>query len=82
MTDYEQLLQEYKRAVHRLTQLYSNKTHFVDELIQNADDSGSRCMELLLGEKGLYVWNDGKQFSEEDVSSICSIGLEPVLKVI
>ena len=75
MTDYEQLLQEYKRAVHRLTQLYSNKTHFVDELIQNADDSGSRCMELLLGEKGLYVWNDGKQFSEEDVASICSIGL-------
>ena len=75
MTDYEQLLQEYKRAVHRLTQLYSNKTHFVDELVQNADDSGSRCMELLLGEKGLYVWNDGKQFSEKDVSSICSIGL-------
>ena len=75
MTNYEQLLQEYKRAVHRLTQLYSNKTHFVDELVQNADDSGSRCMELLLGEKGLYVWNDGKQFSEEDVSSICSIGL-------
>ena len=75
MTDYEQLLQEYKRTVHRLTQLYSNKTHFVDELIQNADDSRSRCMELLLGEKELYVWNDGSQFSEEDVSSICSIGL-------
>ena len=75
MTDYEQLLQEYKRAVNRLTQLYSNKTHFVDELIQNADDSRSRCMELLLGEKELYVWNDGNQFSEEDVSSICSIGL-------
>ena len=75
MTDYEQLLQEYKRAVNRLTQLYSNKTHFVDELIQNADDSRSRCMELLLGEKELYVWNDGNPFSEEDVSSICSIGL-------
>ena len=75
MTDYEQLLQEYKRTVNRLTQLYSNKTHFVDELIQNADDSRSRCMELLLGEKELYVWNDGSQFSEEDVSSICSIGL-------
>ena len=75
MTDYEQLLQEYKRAVNRLTQLYSSKTHFVDELIQNADDSRSRCMELLLGKKELYVWNDGNQFSEDDVSSICSIGL-------
>ena len=75
MTDYEQLLQEYKRAVNRLTQLYSNKTHFVHELIQNADDSRSRCKELLLGEKELYVWNDGNQFSEKDVSSICSIGL-------
>ena len=75
MTDYEQLLQEYKRAVNCLTQLYSDKTHFVDELIQNADDSRSRCMELRLGEKELFVWNDGNQFSKEDVSSICSIGL-------
>ena len=75
MTDYEQLLQEFKRSVSCLMQLYSDKTHFVDELIQNADDSRSRCMELRLGEKELFVWNDGNQFSKEDVSSICSIGL-------
>ena len=75
MTDYEQLSQEFKRSVSRLMQLYSDKTHFVDELVQNADDSRSRCMELRLGEKELFVWNDGNQFSEEDVSSICSIGL-------
>ncbi len=75
MTDYQQLYQEFKRSVSRLMQLYSEKTHFVDELVQNAEDSRSLCMELRLGEKELFVWNDGNQFSEEDVSNICSIGL-------
>lgn len=53
---------------------YSDKTHFVYELVQNADDNRSRRVGLQLCENGLLVWNDGCQFSEEDVRSICSIG--------
>ena len=56
-------------------QLYSDKTHFIYELVQNADDNKSRHLELQLGENELLVWNDGCQFSKKDVRSICSIGL-------
>ena len=55
-------------------QLYSDKTHFVYELIQNADDSKSELLELQLDSNALYVWNDGRQFKEKDVRSICSLG--------
>lgn len=52
----------------------SDKTHFIYELIQNAYDSKSRHLELHLYENELLVWNDGNQFSQEDVHRICSIG--------
>ena len=70
--------EEYGTAKSHLRiykQLYSDKTHFIYELVQNADDNKSRHLELQLGENELFVWNDGCQFSEKDVRSICSIGL-------
>ena len=82
MTNYEQIAGEHReyygkgRSHLRIyKQLYNDKTHFVYELVQNADDNKSLCLELQLGKDGLLVWNDGDQFSEEDVRSICSIGL-------
>ena len=56
------------------TSPYSDKTHFIYELIQNADDSKSKHLELQLRENELLVWNDGRQFTKKDVDSICSIG--------
>lgn len=56
------------------TSPYSDKTHFIYELIQNADDSKSKHLELQLRENELIVWNDGRQFTKKDVDSICSIG--------
>lgn len=70
--------EEYGTAKSHLRiykQLYSDKTHFIYELVQNADDNKSRHLELQLDENELFVWNDGCQFSEKDVRSICSIGL-------
>ena len=80
VTDYKKISEDHEkrygwdkkpRLIYR--QLYSDKTHFVYELIQNADDSKSQCLELQLYEDGLLVWNDGSQFSEEDVRNICSL---------
>ena len=82
-TNYQKITQENEHRYGTETKhlsiykrLYGDKTHFVYELIQNADDNKSRHLELQLGEdeKELFVWNDGCQFSEEDVYSICSIG--------
>ena len=81
-TDYEKISQENERRYGEETEhlriykrLYSDKTHFVSELIQNADDSKSQHLELQLDSNALFVWNDGRQFTEEDVRNICSLGL-------
>ena len=54
--------------------LLGDKTHFIYELVQNADDSKSTHLGLRLYENELFVWNDGRPFSQEDVQSICSTG--------
>ncbi len=80
-SDYKKIAEEHKRDYGRKTnhlrfykRLYNDKTHFVYELIQNADDSKSQHLELQLDTKTLLVWNDGRQFDETDVRNICSIG--------
>ena len=54
--------------------LLGEKTHFIYELVQNADDSKSNLLGLRLYKNELFVWNDGRPFSQEDVQSICSTG--------
>ena len=54
--------------------LLGDKTHFIYELVQNADDSESTLLGLRLYENELFVWNNGRPFSQEDVQSICSTG--------
>ena len=80
-SDYKNIAKEHEkrygwdakpRRIYK--RLYSDKTHFVYELIQNADDSKSQHLELQLDSNTLFVWNDGRQFKERDVRSICSLG--------
>ena len=80
MTNYEEIAQNNVRRYgtdrkqHRSHKdIYSDKTHFVYELVQNADDNQSRSIELQLEEKELFVWNNGCRFTESDVHSICAI---------
>lgn len=88
--DYEAIAKQHRRyygegerhlRIYR--RLYADRTHFVYELIQNADDTGSNNLMLILRESDLLVWNDGRRFNEpdasgrfkDDVRDICSIGL-------
>ena len=81
-TDYKKIAEEHRVGYGSFTeyrsffyeQLYKEKTHFVYEFIQNAVDSKSSQLELRLKENELFVWNDGDQFTEKDVRSICSLG--------
>ena len=74
--DYPKEIDENPRVNWRkiFTSPYNDKTYFVYELIQNADDSKSTRLEFHLRGNELVVWNDGRQFTEKDVDSICSIG--------
>jgi hypothetical protein len=53
---------------------YSEETHYVLELIQNAEDEGSRTIAFTITNDSILVENDGEPFSADDVFSICSAG--------
>ena len=62
---------------------YADRTHFIFELLQNAEDAiarrgseldGSRAVSFDLTEKQLRVSHFGDPFNDEDVRGICGIG--------
>jgi hypothetical protein len=57
-----------------LGQLYSERTPFICELIQNAEDAGATELGFDLFEDRLEVRHDGRPFTEADVRGVCRIG--------
>ncbi|MHB1433672.1 MAG: sacsin N-terminal ATP-binding-like domain-containing protein [Streptosporangiaceae bacterium] len=57
-----------------LGQLYSDRSHFLFELIQNAEDAGATAMWLELFADRLQVRHDGRPFTADDVRAICGVG--------
>ena len=53
--------------------LYSDRTHFIEELIQNADDATATEMSFELFADRLEVSHDGRPFTEADVRAICGV---------
>jgi len=54
--------------------LYTEKTHFIFELLQNAEDEEATSIQFNLYPDRLEVFHDGKPFVEENVIGICGIG--------
>ena len=59
--------------------LYSSDTHFVLELIQNADDNTYRSgavptISFLVRPNRIEVWNNESGFAEPHVRALCSVG--------
>jgi hypothetical protein len=57
-----------------LGRLYSERTHFIFELIQNAEDAGATEMAFELFPGRLEVRHDGRPFTEADVRGVCGVG--------
>ena len=57
-----------------LGQLYSERTHFIFELIQNAEDAGATELAFELFADRLEVKHDGLPFTEADVRGVCGVG--------
>jgi len=57
-----------------LGQLYSERTHFIFELIQNAEDAGATELAFDLFEDRLELRHDGRPFTEADVRGVCGVG--------
>jgi hypothetical protein len=56
-----------------LGHLYSERTHFIYELIQNAEDAGATDLSFELSGDRLEVRHDGRPFTEDDVRGICGV---------
>jgi hypothetical protein len=79
--DYEKIREEniarygWDTAVlDLLGQLYSERTHFIFELIQNAEDAGATELAFELFADRLELRHDGRPFTEADVRGVCGIG--------
>jgi hypothetical protein len=56
-----------------LGHLYSERTHFIYELIQNAEDAGATGLAFELSGDRLEARHDGRPFTEADVRAICGV---------
>ena len=87
-SDYAKIVQEnrekYGPEVHKLLdllgKLYSDQTHFVYELLQNAEDARARAEDARAGwvkfelfRDRLEVRHNGIPFNEDDVRGICGL---------
>jgi len=58
-----------------LSNMYSDKTHFIFELIQNADDAFAEEVTIKLFKDRIeFIHNGKKLFDEENVRGICGLG--------
>ena len=56
-----------------LGHLYSDRTHFIFELIQNAEDAGASELTFTLFADRLEVRHDGRPFTEADVRGVSGV---------
>jgi len=73
----EDNLREYGHGTRHLSflgKLYTDRTHFIFELLQNAEDAGASKVLFRLLEEKLEVLHDGRLFNEKDVRGICGVG--------
>lgn len=80
-SDYRRIrdenLDEYGRGTRHLALLstrYTNRTHFVFELLQNAEDAQASQIQFTLFDDRLEITHDGLPFDESDVRAICGVG--------
>ena len=53
---------------------YSDSTHFIYEILQNADDYGAKEVFFKLSETELWIEHDGEPFTEKNVKAITYFG--------
>lgn len=60
-----------------LVGLYDDPSHFVYEILQNAEDAEAKAVTFHLFDDRLEIYHNGKDFDFDDVDAITSIGKSP-----
>ena len=63
-----------RRALERIILLYTDKSHFVYELLQNAEDAGATNIKFIQYPDRLEVMHNGKPFTTLNLQGLCDIG--------
>jgi len=58
-----------------LAGLYTDPSHFIYELLQNAEDEGAKEIRFELFEDRLDVYHNGKDFDIQDIDGVTGIGI-------
>jgi len=52
---------------------YSDRTHFIYEILQNAEDAGATYIKFHLYKTHLDIYHNGRPFNERDINGVCGI---------
>lgn len=64
-----------RRSLERNIQLYTDKSHFVYELLQNAEDAKATKIHFIQYDNRLEVLHNGLPFTKENLQGLCDIGV-------
>lgn len=70
----EQMKENNYNASEIIANLYSDVSHFIYELLQNAEDSEATFINFELKEDSFFITHNGKLFNYNDVDAITTIG--------
>ena len=64
---------EYEKVLRIIINQYSDRTHFIYEILQNAEDAGATHIKFQLERNQLVIFHNGRPFDEKDIEGVCGI---------
>lgn len=64
---------EFKKILNIIINQYSDRTHFIYEILQNAEDAGATYIKFHLEKNQLLIIHNGRPFDEKDIMGVCGI---------
>ena len=64
---------EAEKILRIIINQYSDRTHFIYEILQNAEDAGATHIKFQLEPDRLVIYHNGRPFTEDDIEGVCGI---------
>lgn len=63
---------EAEKILRIIINQYNDRTHFIYEILQNAEDAGATRIQFHLEKEKLVIKHDGRPFNEKDIEGVSS----------
>lgn len=64
---------EFEKFLGIIINQYSDRTHFIYEILQNAEDAEATYIRFCLERDRLLIYHNGRPFNEKDIEGVCGI---------